>query len=62
MDTPPSPPPDPKKIKEATKEELLQEAERIELAVYNFELNNAKKAGIDLGRAMTFRELAKELE
>jgi len=54
--------PTPKKIKEATKEELLQEATRIEIAVYHFEIGNAKKAGIDLGRAMMLRDLASELE
>lgn len=65
MDTPIQPPipqPPSKKIKDATKEELIKEAEQIEIAVYQFELNNTKKAGMDLGRAMILRELAKEME
>lgn len=52
----------PKKLVEQTKENLIKEAERIEREVHFYELDCAKKAGIDLGQATILRRLADEIK
>jgi hypothetical protein len=50
----------PKKLLELTDAELLKQANEIENSVVQFEINNARKAGFDLGQARVLRQLAEE--